>query len=92
MYNRAPSNRRLSNRLASYVISLAGATFLGWTAVVLAYEIPCKLGRHLDLDIPIVKAAIRAEYQVTMKHRTSNETINKILHELEELKLFYSLI
>ncbi len=83
---------RAKKKISSYVFSLAGASILGWTAVVLAYEIPCKLGRYLDLDIPVVQAALKAEYQVTMKYRTSSESINKILHELEEVKLFYSLI
>ncbi len=78
--------------MSSYVFSLAGATLLGWTAVVLAYEIPCTLGKHTDLDIPIVRAALRAEHRVSMKHRTSSLAVNKIIHELEEIKIFYSQI
>ncbi len=78
--------------MSPYVFSLAGATLLGWTAVVLAYEIPCIIGKHTDLDIPIVRAALRAEARVSMKHRTSSPAVNKIIHELEELKVFYAQI
>jgi hypothetical protein len=78
--------------MSSYALSLAGATFLGWTAVVLAYEIPCALGKYTELDVPIVRTALRAEAVVTMKHRTSSLAVNKIIHELEEIKFFYSQI
>ncbi len=78
--------------MSSYVFSLAGATLLGWTAVVLGYEIPCTLGKYTDLDLPVVRTALRAEAHVAMKHRTSSLAVNKIIHELEELKFFYSQI
>lgn len=76
--------------LTKMVFSLMGAMMITWVPIVLFYEIPCKIGEYYDVDWDIVKKAQRAEHAVVMKHRTRNEPLNRVLHELEEMKVYYS--
>lgn len=76
--------------LVKMVFSLLGAIIIAWVPIVLFYEIPSSIGERYDVDWEIVKKALRAEHAVTMKHRTRSESLNRVLHELEEMKEFYS--
>ncbi len=72
--------------------NLVGASLISWIVIILIYEIPCFIGEMTDTDLPIIKTAIRAEQVVTMKHRTNSHVLNRLIHEFEEMKVFYSQI
>lgn len=72
--------------------TLLGATLASWIIVFLFYEIPCFIGKTTDLDFSIIRKARQADYEVTMKYRTKSYTVNRLAHELEEMKKFYSKI
>ncbi len=72
--------------------NLFGATLASSAVIILIYEIPCFIGKSVNLDIPIIRLAVRADHAVTMKYRTNSYAVNKLIHELEEMKLFYSQI
>jgi len=69
-----------------------GATLISWIVIILIYEVPCTIGKYFDLDVPIIKTAVLADKKIEMKYRTQSFAVNKILHELEEMKAFYSQI
>lgn len=73
-------------------VNLLGASLISWTTLILIYEIPCFLGKTSDLDLPVIRAAIRADQAVTMKYRAKSYSVNRLIHELEEMKVFYSQI
>ncbi len=81
-----------SERFITLVFCVLAAVMTAWVPIVLLYEIPCLIGKHIAVDIPIVKSALRAEQVVIMRHRTHSYAVNKLLHELEEIKMFYALI
>ncbi len=63
---------------------------MAWAPIILIYEIPCMIGKYFQVNTSIVRIALQAEQTVSMKHRTESHTANKFLHELEEVKEFYS--
>lgn len=75
-----------------FLFALFGAMVITWVPVILFYEIPCTIGKYYDVDLVIVKTALQAEQKITMKYRTKSYSVNKIIHELEEIKEFYSRI
>jgi hypothetical protein len=75
-----------------YVVRFAGALVIAMVLVVLVYEVPCTIGKNFEVDSEIVNKALNAEKIIKMKHRTQVYTVDKVLHELEEMKVFYSSI
>ena len=92
IYQKQKREKNLIQKMILLAINLFGATLISWFLIVLVYEVPCTLGKLFDLDNPIVRAAVRADKKVTMKYRTRSYAVNKITHELEEMKEFYSQI
>lgn len=68
------------------------ATLASWVIVFLLYEIPCFIGKTTDIDFSVIRAAMQAEHEVSMKYHTKSYSANKLIHELEEMKAFYSKI
>jgi len=72
--------------------NLIGASLISWIAIILIYELPCFIGKVTDVDLPIIRTAIRADQAVTMKYRAKSYAVNRLIHEFEEMKVFYSQI
>lgn len=90
---REPGRRyRLYKKAILLGANLFGASLISWIAIILIYEIPCFIGKVTDIDLPVIRAAIRADQAVTMKYRTKNYSVNRLIHELEEMKVFYAQI
>jgi len=88
---REPEPKRNFFKKASLLgVNVFGASLISWIAILLIYEIPCFIGKMTDLDLPVIRAAIRADHAVTMKYLTNSYTVNRLIHELEEMKAFYS--
>lgn len=81
-----------SDSVLLFLFQVFGAMVIVWVPIVLFYEIPCMVGKNFDVDLLIVKTALKAEEKVIMKYRTQSYSVNKFIHELEEMKEFYSQI
>lgn len=92
IYQRPKRKKVFQEKALSISMSLLGATLISWAVIILVYEIPCMVGKYFEIDSSIIKTALRAEKKITMKYRTKSYAVNKIIHELEEMKEFYSRI
>lgn len=80
------------DRVLLFLFQVFGAMVIVWVPIVLLYEIPCMVGKNFDVDLLIVRTALKAEEKISMKYRTQSYAVNKFIHELEEMKEFYSQI
>ncbi len=90
IYQRQRNRQLRIEKALTFFLKIAGAVAIIWVPIILFYEIPCKLGEEFDVDWEIVRIAERAEQKITMKYRTKSVSVNKFIHELEEIKEFYS--
>ena len=80
------------DRVLLFLFQVFGAMVIVWVPIVLFYEIPCMIGKNFNVDLLIVRTALKAEEKIVMKYRTKSYAANKFIHELEEMKEFYSQI
>jgi hypothetical protein len=93
IFKRKKRKRRISGeKVLIFLFQVFGAMVIVWVPIVLFYEVPCMIGKTFDVDLLIVRTALRAEDKIVMKYRTKSYSVNKIFHELEEMKEFYSRI
>ena len=92
IYQERPGKTNFPQKVITLAINLMGATLITWVFILLVYEIPCTIGKMVDVNCHIIEAAVKADKKITMKYRTQSLSINKLIHELEEMKAFYSQI
>jgi len=92
IYREPELRRHFYKKTVLLSANLLGASLISWIAILLIYEIPCFIGNVTDIDLPIIRTATRADQAVTMKYRTKSHAVNRLIHELEEMKVFYSQI
>ncbi len=92
IYQASKRKENFSQKAILMGFNLFVATVMGWGVLFLIYEISCFIGKTTTIDSSIIRSALRADKQVTMKYRTQSFAVNKLIHELEEMKVFYSQI
>ena len=90
LYQKKKRRKDNFEKVFFFLCKLGSVFIITWIPLILLYEIPCKIGEYFDTDLLIVTTAQEAEQKVEMKYRTGSYPINKIVHELEEMKEFYS--
>ncbi len=92
IYRESEQRRNFCKKTILLAANLFGASLISWITIILIYEVPCFLGKMTDLDLPVIRTAIRADQSVSMKYRSKSYAVNRLIHELEEMKVFYSQI
>ena len=92
IYQESEKKRDVYKKVIFLGARLFGATFASWMIIFLTYEIICFIGKTTSLDFSVIRAAIKADKEVTMRYRTKSYAVNRLIHELEEMKKFYSQI
>ncbi len=92
IYEEPGLSREYPKRVSCFAVSLLGATLVSWSFLLLIYEVSCVLGNSFELNHAVINAAVRADQEVVMEYRTDSYVLDRLIHELEEMKLFYSRI
>ncbi len=78
-------------RLLRMVRTLIFAMIISWMPPFILYETLCKLGES-GVQTELIQRALNAEKRTTLKRRTNEYVVNRILHEFEEMREFYRLV
>lgn len=90
IYREPKKKSNFCKKTILFGVRILGATIASWIVIILIYEIPCFLGKTTEIDLPVIRAAVAADYKVNMKYRIKSYAANRLINELEEIKIFYS--
>ncbi len=74
------------------VLIIPAALILAWVPIAGIYEISCHLGEAGIMKNWLTETAQDVEKRIRVRHVSDHMMINRIYHEYEELREFYSLI